>query len=298
MDIVNGIRAFNAVVESGGFAAAARQLGLSRSVVSKQVIQLETALGARLFTRSTRWVAPTDAGRAFYDRAVAIVENLDDAMAAVTELHEHPRGTLRVNAPMSFGTLYLSSVVARFMQSFPDVRVELVLNDRAVDPIEEGFDVTIRVGEAFDATSLIVKRLGAAPRVLCASPGYLKEYGEISSPTDLKHHRCLHYGYQDTGSQWRLGNDEATASYAIQCVMWSNNGEVLRDAAIADQGVALLPLFIVANAIETGQLQTVLPGYLPQQIDITAIYPRHRLLSAKLKAFVAHVESALGKSLD
>jgi DNA-binding transcriptional LysR family regulator len=286
MDKFNSIRAFTKVVEARGFAAAAREMGLSRSVVNRSVINLEKELGTQLFHRSTRQVTPTETGFAFYDRCLQILSELDEAISAITELQEKPTGNLRINAPMSFGTLHLSNVVADYMISYPEVHVELTLNDRFINPIDEGFDVTVRVGEPHPSTSLITKEITTARRVLCASPAYVKAYGEPSHPTELKSHRCLHYGYQESGSHWRLHGPDGEQSVSINCVMSSNNGEVLKDAAAKDQGIAVLPTFIVGDALQQGQLRTVLTDYKPPAIDLCALYPRHRHLSAKVRIFV------------
>jgi DNA-binding transcriptional LysR family regulator len=286
MDRLESMRAFTRVVETGGFAAAARAMGLSRSVVNKAVINLENDLATQLLRRSTRKVTPTDTGLAFYDRCVQILAEVDEAIAAVTELQEHPRGTLRVNAAMSFGTLHLSRLLAEFMGRYPDVHVELVLNDRFVDPIEEGFDVTLRISEPVYATSLITREIVPARRVLCASPDYLRLHGEPVDPAELRRHRCLHYGYQSSGSQWRLAGPRGEQSWGINCVMWSNNGEALRDAAMGDQGIALLPTFIVGPDLQDGRLRTVLTDYRAPPIVLSALYPRHRHLSAKVRLFV------------
>jgi DNA-binding transcriptional LysR family regulator len=286
MDKIDGMRAFTQVVEAGGFAAAARRMGLSRSVVNKQVIQIENALGAQLLRRSTRRVTPTETGLAFYDRCVDILSQLDEAMGAVTALQRTATGHLRVNAPMSFGTLHLARVVADFMAAYPDVHIELVLNDRFVDPIEEGFDVTVRVGRPQPSTSLITRELAPVRQVLCATPAYLRRFGEPRTPADLARHRCLHYGYLSSGNRWRLRTEGSEQSVAINCVMWSNNGEALRESALGHQGIALLPSFIVGEALQTGQLRTVLTEHAPPDITLCALYPRHRHLSAKVRLFV------------
>lgn len=294
MDKFESMRAFTRVVEAGGFAAAARQMGLSRSVVNKSVKRLEEELGTQLLRRSTRQVTPTETGLAFYDRCLQILGELDAAISAVTELQEQPTGNFRVNAPMSFGTLHLSSVVAEFMTRYPDVRVELVLNDRFVDPIEEGFDMTLRIAEPITSTSLVAREIVTARRTLCASPEYLREFGAPSTPAELKQHRCLHYGYLDSGSQWRLTGPNGTHSYPIECAMWSNNGEVLRDAAINNQGIALLPTFIVGEALQTGRLQSILNAYSTPEIVLSALYPRHRFLSTKVRLFVDLLQERFG----
>jgi DNA-binding transcriptional LysR family regulator len=286
MDKFEGMRAFAQVVEAGGFAAAAREMGLSRSVVNRSVINLEKELGTQLLHRTTRQVTPTETGIAFYDRCTQIISELDQAISAVTKLQEKPTGNLRVNAPMSFGTLHLSDVVADYMITYPEVHVELMLNDRFVNPIEEGFDVTVRIGELHPSTSFITREIAPAKRVFCASPAYIKAYGEPAHPTELKLHRCLHYGYQESGSHWRLHGPDGEQSVSINCVMLSNNGEVLKDAAVKDQGIALLPTFIAGDALQRGQLISVLKDYEPPHIALCAVYPRHRHLSAKVRFFV------------
>jgi DNA-binding transcriptional LysR family regulator len=294
MDRFDSMRAFTRVVDHGGFAAAARAMGLSRSVVNKAVIALEDHLGTQLLRRSTRKVTPTQTGLAFYDRCLQILADVDEAIGAVRELQERPTGNLRVNAPMSFGTLHLAPVVAEYMAAHADVHVELVLNDRFVDPIEEGFDVTLRIGEPHYSTSLICRDIVPARRVLCASPGYLADAGEPDHPGELRDHRCLHYGYQGSGQYWRLTGPQGEHNHAIRCCMWSNNGETLKAAALADQGIALLPTFIVGDALQAGQLRTILDGYRAPPISLCALYPRHRHLSAKTRLFVALLEQRFG----
>ena len=294
MDRFESMRAFTRVVEAGGFAAAAREMNLSRSAVNKAVINLENELGTQLLRRSTRQVTPTETGLSFYDRCVQILADVDEAILAITELQEHPTGNLRINAPMSFGTQHLSPLIAEFMATYPDVHVELALNDRFIDPIEEGFDVTLRIGEPRVSTSLIAREIVPAKRVLCASPAYLDEHGEPDNPRDLRQHRCLHYGYQESGSQWRLEGPDGENTYAIYCVMWSNNGQVLKDAAANHQGIALLPTFIVGEALQEGQLRTTMTDYTAPDITLCALYPRHRHLSAKVRLFVDLLEERFG----
>lgn len=294
MDTLDNLRAFTRVVQSGGFAAAARAMGLSRSVVNKRVIRLEDTLGTQLLSRSTRKVTPTETGLAFFERCVQLLADYDEAIASVMEIEDDPKGSLRVNAPMSFGTLHLSAVVAEYMRLYPHVHVELVLNDRFVDPIEEGFDVTLRIAQPGNLTSLIARDIAPARRIVCASPAYLDQHGEPKSPLELRHHRCLHYGYQESGSQWRLAGPNGEQSYAIQCVMWSNNGETLKKAAIEGQGIVLLPTFIAGDALQEAQLRSILPHHPPLSLAVCALYPRHRHLSAKVRAFVDLLETRMG----
>lgn len=286
MDKLDSMRAFVRVVDHRGFAAAARQMGLSRSVVSKAVIQLEQTLGAQLLRRSTRKVTPTDTGLAFYERCLGILEDVDCAMASVTQLQDKPSGTLRINAPMSYGIQCLGPIVGKYMQRWPDVRVEVNLNDRFVDPIEEGFDITLRIARREKTSGLVTRTIAPVPIVLCASPQYLAEHGEPRTPEELRQHRCLQYSNQASGERWVLRRDGKERVVRINCAMWSNNGEVLGAGAIAGQGVALLPGFIVAAALYRGALQPVLQDFTPEPLSLAALYPRHRHLAAKVRAFV------------
>lgn len=284
------MRAFTKVVEMRGFAAAARVMGLSRSVVNKSVVKLENELGAQLLSRSTRKVTPTDTGLAFYDRCIQILADLDEAVTSVKDLQDHPTGRLRVNAPMTFGQQHLGPVVVEYLDRYPDVDVEVILNDRFIDPIDEGFDVTIRVARPADVTSLLRKEIGPVPMVLCASPGYLERAGAPDDPTQLKDHRCLQYGYSGSLNQWQLQGPGGEQSYVLSRVLCCNNGDMLRLAVLGDQGIAKLPVFIVADELERGEVREVLPNHRPPTLALSAIYPRHRHLSAKVRLFVELVE--------
>jgi DNA-binding transcriptional LysR family regulator len=295
LDKFLAMRAFTKVVEMGGFAAAAREMGLSRSAINKYVIALENELDTQLLRRSTRQVNATEMGLVFYEKAVSILNEMEAATTAVTQLQGRPRGTLRVNAPMTFGFLYLSPVIADFMALYPEVHVDLMLNDRFVDPIEEGFDVTVRIAEPTVSTSLIVREIAPVRRVLCASPSYLKAHGIPANPQELQHHRCLHYGFQATGNQWKLAGPKGELAVHVNCVMWSNNGDSLKQVALRDQGIALLPDFIVGEEIKKGALQTILDDYRPTDISLCAIYPRHRHLSIKTQLFVEKLVDAFGE---
>lgn len=295
MDMLEGMRSFTRVVEAGGFAAAAREMGVSRAVVNKQVRKLEEELGAQLLRRSTRKVSPTDLGSAFYQRCLAVLAEVDSAVSAVSEMQQNPTGTLRVNAPMSFGTLHLADMVARFMAEYPDLRVELSLNDRFVDPIEEGFDISLRISEPRYSTSLVTRELTAAKLVLCASPAYLADHGEPQRPAELQRHRCLHYGYQASGIQWRLSGPDGEVSVVVNCAMWSNNGEVLAAAARRDQGIALLPTFIAGASLQSGELRSLMCDYQPAPLTLCALYPRHRHLSSKVQLFVDAMAKDIGE---
>ncbi|MDX2240803.1 MAG: LysR family transcriptional regulator [Leptolyngbyaceae cyanobacterium bins.302] len=294
MDKFDSIRAFTQVVNAGGFAAAAREMGLSRSAVNKLVIALENELGVQLLHRSTRVVTPTEMGLAFHERCIAILADLEEAEQAVTQLQEEPKGKLRVNAPMSFGTMHLAPALADFLVQYPELQVQLTLNDRFIDPIEEGFDVTVRIATLPETASLIVHELTAAPRVLCAAPGYLRDRGVPSHPSELHQYSCLHYGHLAPLNQWTLIGPDGEHTISIQGVICSNNGEVLREAAIRELGITLLPTFIIESELEQGLLQIVLPEYHPPKISIYVIYPVNRHLSTKVRLFVRFLQERFG----
>ncbi len=293
MDKIDCMRAFKQVVDSGGYAAAARDMGMTRSTVNKYVSHLEHELNTQLLVSSTRKVRPTETGLAFYDKCVVLIGDYDEAIATISQLQAQPQGRLRINAPMSFGTMHLSKIVADFMQLHPAVHIELSLADRMVDPIEEGFDISIRISEPRTLTSLISKELAQTQRILCASPDYLATTGKLQHPRELVQHRCLHYGYNQSGSHWQLTGPDGDMNVPITCAMWSNNGEVLRDAAIADGGITLLPTFVACDALRTGQLVEVLGDFKPPNSILFALYPRHRHLSSKVQLFVNFVEERL-----
>jgi DNA-binding transcriptional LysR family regulator len=285
LDKLEAMRVFAQVVTHGGFSAAAREMGMSRSAVSKHVMDLEAALGVQLLHRTTRQTSATDAGLAYFERCKAILAEIDEAELSVSNAQQVPRGQLRVNAPMTFGTMHLGSAIADFMRRYGDVQVHLVLDDRFVDPIAEGFDVTIRIA-ALEDSSLIARRIMPARRVLCASPEYLSDRRVPKTPDDLRQHDCLHYGNLATGAQWKLIGPEGDRWVPVKAVLCANNGEVLRDAALRGLGIALLPVFIIGKELEEGRLTVVLQDYEPPPVAVYALYPPSRYLSAKVRVFV------------
>ena len=285
MDKFESIRAFTHVVEEGGFAAAARKMDMSRSAVNKLVINLENQLGVQLLYRTTRQVNPTDTGRAFYERCVSILADLDEAENLASQHHSEPKGTLKINAPMSFGTLCLGSIVADFMAQYQEIQVELNLEDRFVEPVAEGYDLVVRIAQPRESPSLVVNPITPIERVLCASPQYLEKHGIPNHPEDLKEHSCLHYGYLATGSQWQLEDGEKEYRVKVKGAICSNNGEVLRDAAVRGLGIVLSPTFIVEQELQRGELQVILPDYHPPTISLCVVYPVNRHLSTKIQLF-------------
>jgi DNA-binding transcriptional LysR family regulator len=294
MDKLDAMNAFAKVVAAGSYAEAARRLGLTRSAVSKAVMELEQILGARLLDRTTRRVTPTEAGRAYYERVASILADVEETELQISRLHEEPRGVLKVNAPMSFGILYLGDAIAEFMARYPELRLELVLNDRFIDPLEEGVDVTIRIGTLSDS-SLIARRLAPARRALVAAPAYLAKHGAPDTPADLVNHRCLAYGHMAAVHRWQLVQDGEVVNVQISAALCSNNGEVLRAAALAGNGIADLPTFLVGPDIAAGRLQPVLTATPPTELGIFALYAPNRYLAAKTRVFIDFLVGRFGE---
>ena len=283
MDKLAAMRAFVAVQEAGGFAAAARRTGQSRSAVNRQVLALEAALGVQLFNRSTRHVAPTQSGRAYYERCRVLLAELDEAEQALVRDHVEPRGSLRLNAPMSFGTLHLGPALADFMARHSGLRIELVLDDRFVDPIAEGFDLVARIAVPDETTTLVDHRIAPVRRVVCAAPAYLERMGRPSGPGDLADHACLHYGHHAPSHAWRLEGPDGPRTIQVAALLCSNNAEVLRDAAVRGLGLALLPTFIAGAYLQDGRLVTVMEPWCAAPLILQAIYPPSRHLSSGVR---------------
>ncbi len=294
MDKFESIRAFIKVVESGGFAAAARKMGLSRSAVNKLVFNLENDLQTQLLHRTTRQVSTTAAGRAFYERCINILADLEEAELALSQLQKEPRGNLRVNAPMTFGVLYLGPLLVDFMAQYPDLQIELSLNDRFIDPIDEGFDVTVRIAPSPGAPGLITHPLAPCPMVICAAPSYLQQWGTPSEPSDLSDHACLHYGPHAQDNTWTFADTrQGQRVVPVRGPLCCNNGEVLSQAAQAGLGIVLIPRFMVEDALQRGQLQPILTNFCPPESHIYALYPVNRHLSVKVKALIEFLQQRL-----
>ncbi|MGZ9106426.1 MAG: LysR family transcriptional regulator [Rhodoplanes sp.] len=285
MDKLDAMHAFTKVVTLGGYAAAARQLGRTRSAISKAVMELEHLLGVRLLDRTTRKVRPTEAGLAYYERCAAVLAEIEETEIRIAGLHDAPKGMLRINGPMSFGTAYLAGAVADFLAGYPDLRIELLLNDRFIDPLEEGVDVTVRIGKLADS-SLVARRLAATRRVLVAAPDYLARHGAPQQPEDLAAHRCLVYGQVAARQRWQLWRDGEAISVQVASAVCANNGEVLREAACKGLGIALLPTVIAGEAIKSGKLVVVLEPFSPPPLPIHALYAPNRFLAAKTRLFI------------
>ncbi len=286
MDNTSEMAVFVRVVEAGNFSAAARELRLTPSAVSKLIGRLEDRLGARLLNRTTRSVTLTEEGRAFYQRCTPILAAIDEAERAVAELHGEPRGLLKVNASTAFGRYHIEPLIPGFLARYPDLRLELTLSESIVNLIEEEVDVAVRIGQLPDS-SLIARKLGTARRIVVASPAYLERHGTPQTPDDLKDHNCLRLSKATSLNQWEFKGPKGTRRIEVGGNFEANSGIALHRAAVAGIGLIRVGNFTVAADVRTGRLVTVLADHEPTaESNIYAVYPHNRHLSAKVRAFV------------
>ena len=298
MDKLSALNAFVKVVEHRGFAAAARQLNLSRSQVNRAVINLENELGVQLLHRTTRKVAPTATGEGFYQRCRAIIADLLEAEHAAMDIQAKPAGILRINAPMTFGIMHLSPAMTDFMQLYPDIRIDLNLSDRFVDPLEEGYDMTVRISSRYELGALIDHEVTQVDRVICASDKFLARYGTPTSPMQFRNLPCLHYGTLSKSNSWRLIGPDGEKTYSINAVLCANNAQPLKDAVIGGLGLAILPKFVIAKELAAGDVIPVLPSYQSIPIYLTLLYPPNRHHSTKLKILIQFLYERFGDRPD
>ena len=288
MDL-NEIVVFARVVETRSFTAAAQQLGLPKSTVSRKVAQLEERLGVRLLQRTTRKLSLTEVGQAYYERCARIVQDIAAAEQVVTDMQTAPRGLLRVTVPIDLGSTYLGALVADFLAAYPEIQVDLDLADRIVDLIEEGVDLGLRIGPLTEST-LIARKLGVVQLRVCASPAYLARRGTPSALAQLADHDALVFAPSGRVVPWTLhGPDGAVEDAPLRSRLVSNGVLALRDAARAGAGIALLPEPVIADDVAAGRLQIVLPLWTMSQAELFAVYPSTRNLSPTVRAFLEFV---------
>jgi DNA-binding transcriptional LysR family regulator len=285
MDRFQAITAFSRVVEAGSFAGAAQRLGVSVSSVSRLVADLEAHLGARLLNRTTRRISLTEAGRAFHERSIQLLADLEEAEASASAGAVVPRGTLRLSCAVSFGTEHVAPAIAQFMGKYPTLKVEVELSDRIVDLVDEGFDAAVRIG-AVRGQNLVARRVGSTRLVCCASPAYLRAHGEPRTPEDLARHACLLYQHAPQRDTWPFVDKHgAERRVRVSGPAYANNGAFLSALARDGVGIAYEPDFIVGEDVRAGRLVPILRAYTGAIGAISVVYASRRHLSAKVRAF-------------
>jgi DNA-binding transcriptional LysR family regulator len=285
MDVLRGMRIYATVVAAGSFTGAAERLGISKALTSKYIGQLEEHLGVRLLNRTTRRLNVTEVGQAYYQRCRQLLDDMDELEAAVRQQQQAPQGRLLVAAPSTFGEMYLTRAVAAFLAEQPGVSVELVLADRFVNIVDEGFDLAVRIGSLADS-SLIARRLAPMRVALCASPDYLKSAGVPAHPRQLASLNCVIDTNIQDSEQWAFKEQGRSFRVKVTGRFRVNNALAVREMLLAGHGVGRCPLYVIEDDIRAGRLDVLLQEYEAIEFGIYAVYPHNRHLGAKVRTFV------------
>ncbi len=293
MHAFSSLPIFVSVVECGSFSAAAAQLKITKSAVSKRINQLEDELGTRLINRTTRTLSLTEAGKRYFDYASQALQLAQQGIDSVTELQGSPQGLLRITAPMTFGILYIAPLISEFIALYPSIEIELNLEDKIVDLVQDGYDLAIRIGELANS-ALIAKRISPCKSVLCAAPAYFAKHGEPQKPSDLVAHNCLRYTYFRGGCEWTFYDGNQPLRVLPRGNFSVNNSEAIRRALLDGLGIAQMPTFIVAKDIAAGKLQAIMHQYALPLHAIYAVFPDRKHLPLKVRSFIDFITEKLG----
>lgn len=292
MDILQAMRTFTAVVDAGSFVRAMEISGFSKPAVSRQVAELEKHLGARLLHRTTRRLSLTDEGRTYYQRCKEILQAVEEAGAEAGNAAVKARGRLRIGAPQTFGALHLAPLWGRFAADNPMVSLDIVLSDRIVDLVEEGYDLVVRIGQLSNS-ELVSRPLARSRMMLCASPDYLARCGQPTQPKDLARHEVIAYSYWSSGDEWHFTGPSGATSVRVNSRIHANSGDTCRAAALDGYGVVLQPDFLIHEDLRSGRLVELMPGYRGPELDIQALYPTRRQVPLKVRRLLDFLVAAL-----
>jgi len=292
MDILQAMRTFAAVVEAGSFVRAVEATGFSKPAVSRQVAELEKHLGVRLLHRTTRRLSLTDEGRTYYQRCKEILQAVEEAGAEVGDAALKARGRLRIGAPQTFGALHLAPLWGRFAADNPLVSLDIVLSDRVVDLVEEGYDLVVRIGR-LDDSDLVSRPLARSRMVLCASPDYVARCGNPVHPEELARHDTIAYSYWSSGNEWRFAGPAGPVTVRVRSRIHANNGDTCRAAALEGYGVILQPDFLIHDDLRNGRLVELMPAYHGPELGIHALYPTRKQLPLKVRRLLDFLVDAL-----
>lgn len=279
------LASFVAVVNAGSFVGGAEAIGLSKAAVSRQVAELEARLGVRLLHRTTRRLSLTDDGQRFFARAVELLADAGELEAETSSSSGEATGVLRINAPLTFGNLHLAPLWPAFLAANPKVALDITLNDRVVDLVEEGYDIAVRITN-LGSSQLVSRRLATTRIVLCAAPAYLAAHGAPSHPHELARHQVISYAYWTGGDDWRFDGPEGEARVRVRPRIHTNSGDTCRLAALHGQGVILQPDFLVGDDLRRGDLVELLPGWRSIELGIHALYASRKHLPMKTRRLV------------
>ncbi|MDD2759312.1 MAG: LysR family transcriptional regulator [Methylomonas sp.] len=292
MDKLTSMNVFVRVAKAGSFAGAAKDLDISRAMATKHIMQLESELNTRLFNRTTRSLSLTEAGEEYLERCQQVLLDVEEMESAVTKLQTEPRGVLKILAPPVIGATHIAPGLTEYLKTYPDLSVEMVLKGGQVDLIDEGVDMAIYLGQLND-TSLVARKLANSSLVVCASPEYLKTHGIPQDPEDLDDHSCLINWAIPPRNKWRFKGILGERTITVTGRMQANMADPIRNAAINGLGLIMLPRYIVGRDIELGRLQVVMEQYAISPLEIYAVYPHRKYLSAKVRSFLEFIQGWL-----
>jgi DNA-binding transcriptional LysR family regulator len=292
VDKLTSMSVFVRVAKAGSFAGGASELGISRAMATKHIMQLEGSLGTRLFNRTTRSLNLTDVGTSYLERCQQVLLDVEEMEAAVTHLQTEPRGVLKISAPPVIGAKHITSAIAEFLKIHPDLTVDLILQSSTGDLIDEGIDIAIYLGDLAD-TSMVARKLASSSMVVCGSPDYLAKHGIPNTPEDLRNHSCLVNWASSPRNKWKFKSKTGYTSINVSGRMQSNVADANRIAAVNGLGLVMLATYVVGRDIEKGKLIAVLEDYAPPPLDIHAVYPHRKYLSAKVRRFLDFLQKWL-----
>lgn len=297
MDKLTSMNVFVRVAKAGSFAGGARELDISRAMATKHIMQLESSLGTRLFNRTTRSLSLTDVGASYLERCQQVLLDVEEMEAAVTHLQTEPRGVLKISAPPVIGATHITRAIAEFLKIHSDLTVDLILQSSPGDMIDEGIDIAIYLG-TLDDTSMVARKLASSSMIVCGAPAYFERYGIPEKPEDLLNHSCLVNWASAPRNKWHFKSDSGNSTILVNGRMQANVADALRLAAIEGLGLVMLASYVVSRDIEKGKLKAVLENYTLPPLDIHAVYPHRKYLSAKVRRFLEFLQNWLGPKVS
>ncbi len=285
MDRFTAMKIFVRIIQMGSFTAVAGEMSMTQSSISKKIAALEANLGATLLTRNNRQIQLTEVGANYYEHCLSILSELEEAEAQTKDYTLKPTGNLRVNVPVAFGRLHVIPYLSEFMKTYPDIKVELNCLDRKIDLLNDGFDLVIRIGHLADS-NLVARKLGTSPRVIVASPEYLKNHGVPNNLDDLKQHPCLVYTNLATVNIWHFWHNKKEVRVQVDAAMQTNSSDAILECALAGLGVAVMPNWLIQPQLDAGALTTVLHDFVPTEFPINAVYPHNHYTPLKVRCFI------------
>lgn len=292
MDQLGAMRVFLRVIQTGSFSAAAREKNTSQATISKKISALEDKLGVKLITRTSRELSLTQTGQQYYEHCVNILQEIDEVEASVRSQVSSPKGTLRIAAPAPLSRILLAPLIAEFLYEYPEIEIDMVIDERHIDLVAEGIDIAIRAKKLEDS-SLIARPLFSNPLLLVASPSYLEKHGIPTQHNELKYHKCIVYTFKHSLNNWHFIDKGHQISIPVRGIFRSNSGETNLEMALAGVGITQLPIWMTDRYLESGDLVQVLGSYPSDTVPINAIYPHSRHIPLKVRCFVDFIQEKL-----